>query len=56
MKKMYDYSEKIPDYNSFLPSNLFKEKEKENEVIKEDDISDSELTNCSKVIKKYLII
>ena len=45
---MYDYSEKIPDFNSLLPSNLFKEKDKENEVIKEDDISDSEIINCSK--------
>ena len=44
---MYDYSEKILDFNSLLPSNLFKDKE--NEVIKEDDISDSEIINCSKV-------
>lgn len=54
---MYDLSEKIPEYNLLLPSNLFNEKTKTNEIKEEDDyFSDIKLTNCSKVLIKYIII
>ena len=53
---MYYLSEKIPEYNLLLPSNLFNEKTKTNETKEEDDyFSDIKLTNCSKVLIKYII-
>ena len=53
---MYDLSEKITEYNLLLHSNLFNEKTKTNEIKEEDDyFSDIKLTNCSKVLIKYLI-
>ena len=50
---MYDLSENFPAFNSLFPVNLFENKDNNEEKNEDCDISNTELTNCSKVFIIY---